>query len=86
MTHTVIEVASDLQRSPFLLEAMTAPHVPRGVAEGLPVNVTFIDNVKRIDPKYPVVSRTENQGHKSRTCRSEWSYLFLSSAGPCLRF
>ena len=56
MTHTVIELASELQRSPFLLQAMTAPHVPRGITETFPVNVTLVDKVKRIDPGHSVVS------------------------------
>jgi hypothetical protein len=39
-----------LERSPFLLEVMATPHVPRGIAERLPVDVTFVVGVEGSNP------------------------------------
>ena len=57
MTHNTIGIARGFQLSPFLLKEMATPHVPRGITEGLSVNVFFVVDIERSDPMYLVVSQ-----------------------------
>lgn len=61
MAHNTIGIAGGLELSPFLLKKMATPHIPCRVAEILPVNVTFVVNVKRSNSIHLVVSRNHNQ-------------------------
>ena len=66
MTHNTIDIVErGLQISPFLLQAMTAPHVPHGITKRLPVDVTLTVNIERSDPMHLLVSHTKikNRGH-----------------------
>jgi hypothetical protein len=49
MGHAV-GITGRLKPSPFLLENMATPHVPRGVVKRLPINASFLVNIKRSDP------------------------------------
>jgi len=86
MVQNTTSSARGPQRPPFLLEIMSTPHLPRGIAERLPFNVTFVVNVERGDPLHSVVSQqSKNNTHRTRTCESECNYRRLSSAGSYLR-
>ena len=66
MTHNAIGVVErGLQISPFLLQGMTAPHVPHGITKRLPVDVSLTVNIERSDPIHLLVSCTKimNRGH-----------------------
>jgi hypothetical protein len=66
MSHNAIGIVErGLQESPFLLQGMTAPHVPHGITKRLPVDVSLTVNIERSDPMHLLVSRTEitNRGH-----------------------
>lgn len=50
MTHDTISIARLFQPSPFLLKEMATAHAPRGIAEGLPVDIIFVADIERSDP------------------------------------
>jgi hypothetical protein len=57
MARNAVDVAAGgLEPSPFLLEKMATPHVPRGVAERPPINVRFFVKVKRGNPLHSASS------------------------------
>lgn len=61
MTHNALVITRSLQRSPFLMEVTTTPHIPPGITERLPVNVTFVVNIKRRDPNHLMFSGHQYQ-------------------------
>ena len=70
MRHSaIIGVAGhlQLQRSPFLPEATTTPHVPRRIVERPPVNVTLVIKIERSNPVHLVGNQKESREDKSRT-------------------
>jgi hypothetical protein len=84
MTHNIISIARRFQLSPFLLKDMAAPHVPRGIAEGLPINVFFVDNIERSDPMYVVVS--QHKVNSTRHALANENVAVIFSPAPRLIF
>jgi hypothetical protein len=59
MAHNT-SIAGGLDPSPFLLQKMATPHIPRRVDESIPVNVTFVVDIERSDPIHLVDTRNNN--------------------------
>ncbi len=84
MTHDTIGIARGLQLSPFLLKVMATPHVPRGIIEGLPVNVIFVVDIERSDPMYLVVSQHKINSTRHALANKNVAVIFFPT--PCLIF
>jgi len=60
---------------------MTAPHVPHGITQQLPVDVTLTVNIERSDPMHLLVSHTKimNRGHV--LVNQDVTIVFLPASG-----
>lgn len=84
MTYNTIGVAGGLEPSPFLLEEMTAPHVPHGIAKGLPVDIGFITNIERSDSMRFKVGQNEMKSTRHALANQNVAVVF--SLPPRLTF
>jgi hypothetical protein len=80
MTYNTISIARRFQLPPFLLKEMATPHVPRGIAEGLPVNVIFVVDIERSDPMYLVVSQHKINSTRHALANENVAIIFFPAS------